>query len=242
MCRRWFAFASVCLLWSLPSAHAGDKGWTDLFDNNMAAFKGPHGEWKEVADVELDPKNPRKFEPKEGKGAYYNGAKGRTNNLFTKEKFGDLEVHLEFNMPKSSNSGIKFHGHYEIQICDSFGKAKIDGSDCGGIYPRALAKPRYHHIDKGVPPLVNACKEPGQWQTLDATFLAPRFDKAGKKIVNAKLVRVVLNGKTVHENLELLTPTGDRWNNPEMAQGHIMIQADHGPVAFRNVKIRVPAK
>jgi Domain of Unknown Function (DUF1080) len=66
------------------------------------------------------PKTSRKLRATDGQGAYYNGAKGRTANLYTKEKYGDLEVHLEFMVSKSSNSGIKFHGHYEIQIVDSF--------------------------------------------------------------------------------------------------------------------------
>lgn len=219
---------------------AGEKGWTDLLVKNLGAFKGPTTGWEEIADVTLDAKNPRRFTAKEGVGVFYNGPKGNARNLFTKEKFGDLEVHLEFNLPKGSNSGIKFHGHYEIQICDSFGKKKIDGSDCGGIYPRALAKPKYHHIDDGIAPKVNACKEPGTWQTLDAVFLAPRFDKDGKKIRNARIVRAVLNGQVIHEELELKTPTGDRWPNPEMAEGPLMIQADHGPVAFRNIRVRAP--
>jgi len=76
------------------------------------------------------------------------------------------------------------------------------------------------------------------WQTLDIVFQAPRFDAAGKKTANARIVRAVLNGQVIHENQELLTPTGDRWKNPEMAEGPIMLQGDHGPIAFRNVRVR----
>jgi hypothetical protein len=204
----------------------------------LDAFKTPHGEWTAVANVGLDEKNPRKLSAVQGKGVYYNGPKGRTNNLYTKEKYGDLEVHLEFLVPKGSNSGIKFHGHYEIQIMDSFGVKKPKGEDCGGVYPRAEAKPSYHHIDDGKPHKTNACKAPGEWQTFDIVFLAPRFGKDGKKIANARLPKVLLNGILIHDNVELLTPTGDRWRGPEMAEGPLMLQADHGPVAFRNLKIR----
>lgn len=211
---------------------------TDLFAKSMKAFKEPRGEWQEVASVGLDEANPKKLVAKAGQGVWYNGPKGRTTNLFTRDQFGDVEVHLEFLLPKGSNSGIKFHGHYEIQIADSFGVKNPDGHDCGGIYPRAELKPKYHHIDKGIAPKVNACKAPGEWQTLDASFVAPRFDDKGKKIANARLAKVVLNGQVIHDNQELLTPTGDRWKNPEMAFGPIMIQADHGPVAFRNVTLR----
>jgi hypothetical protein len=211
----------------------------EMTAGDLAMWKEPHGDWQQVAGVELDPKNPKRLVAKDGRGAWYNGPKGRTANLFSTRKFSDVEVHLEFNVPKGSNSGIKFHGHYEIQIFDSFGKKKLTGDDCGGIYPRAELKPKYHHIDKGIAPKVNACKPAGEWQTLDVTFLAPRFDKDGKKIKNAMIAKAVLNGKVIHENQELLTPTGDRWKDAEMFEGPLMLQADHGPVAFRNMKVRV---
>jgi hypothetical protein len=208
----------------------------DLFANGLSAFRPTKGVWQEVGDVGLDPKNPRRLVAKEGKGVWYNG--GRTNDLFTKQKFADVAVHLEFNVPKGSNSGIKFHGHYEIQIDDSYGRKQVSGENCGGIYPRAEARPRYHHIDKGVPPRVNACRAPGEWQSLDITFIAPRFDANGKKTANARIAQALLNGQVIHENLELLTPTGDRYKNAEMAEGLLMLQGDHGPVAFRNVRVR----
>lgn len=228
----------VLVLAGAASAQTGE-GWVDLLDT-LSAWKEPHGDWKQIAGVELDPKNPKKFVAKDGKGVWYNGVKGRTSNLYSKQKFADIELHLEFNIPKGSNSGIKFHGHYEIQIYDSFGRKEVSGEDCGGIYPRAeVIKGRYTHIDKGVPPKVNACKAPGEWQTLDVTFLAPRFDKDGKKIKNAMIEKAVLNGQIIHDRLELLTPTGDRYKNAEMREGVLMVQADHGPVAFRNFKVRV---
>jgi hypothetical protein len=232
--------AAVVAIFLLSPAltHAGEQAWTPLLIKGLDAFKAPHGEWQQIGAIALDPANPRKFAIKEGTAAWYNGPKGRTNNLYSKQRYGDLEVSLEFMMSKGSNSGIKFHGHYEIQICDSFGKKEVSGEDCGGIYPRAVLNPRYTHIDKGIAPKVNACKSPGKWQTLHAIFLAPRFDESGKKTANAKLAFAKLNGQVIHENQELLTPTGDRWKGPEMAAGPLMIQADHGPVAFRNLKIR----
>jgi hypothetical protein len=230
--------ALLSLLILAPTVRGGDADWQDVFASGLEAFKTPHGAWTAVGGVSLDDKNPRKLQFKEGQGIYYNGPKGRTSNLYTKEKYGDLEVHLEFLIPKGSNSGIKFHGHYEIQIEDSFGVKKLKGSDCGGVYPRAESKPAYHHIDDGIPPKTNACKPAGEWQTLDIVFRAPRFDKDGKKTANARLPKVLLNGVLIHDNVELLTPTGDRWHGPEFPIGPLMLQADHGPVAFRNLKIR----
>jgi hypothetical protein len=237
MFRTAIAIVGLFLLAGAPAGEAGDaKGWIDLFADGLDAWKAPQGEWQRVGDVELDPQNPRKFVAKEGKGVWLNASKSR--NLLTKQPFADIEVHLEFNLPKGSNSGVKFHGHYEIQLCDSFGKKELSGEDCGGIYPRAELKPKYTHIDKGIAPKVNACKSAGQWQTLDVVFLAPRFDEGGKKIKNARVARAKLNGQTIHEDQELLTPTGDRWKNAEMFEGPLMLQADHGPVAFRNVRVK----
>jgi hypothetical protein len=229
----------LVVLTSLP-AIADDRPWTELLaGDKLDAFTGKTDGWAWAKEVRLDPANPKKLVFDSGSGILLNGEKGRATDLYTKEKYGDLEVHVEFLISKGSNSGVKFHGHYEIQIHDSYGKkGELTGDDCGGIYPRAELKPRYHHIDKGVPPKVNACKAPGEWQTLEATFLAPRFDKEGKKTTNAKIMKATLNGQLIHEDQELLTPTGNNYTKPEVPTGPLMLQGDHGPVAFRNVKVR----
>src|SRR5207249_188981 len=84
--------------------------------------------------------------PAEAGTIWVNGP-GRLPDLLTKQSFGDCEVHVEFLIPKGSNSGIKFHAVYEIQILDSAGKPtdKLTGDDLGGIYPRAELTPKYHH-------------------------------------------------------------------------------------------------
>jgi len=230
------------LIAAVPVA-ADDARWTELFaGDKLDAFTGKADGWKWAKAVTLGPANPKKLAFEPGSGILVNGEKGTAPDLYTKEKYGDLEVHVEFLIAKGSNSGVKFHGHYEIQINDSFGrKGELTGDDCGGIYPRAEMKPRYHHIDKGVAPKVNACKAPGEWQTLEATFRAPRFDTDGKKTANARIVRATLNGQVIHEDQELLTPTGHNHTRPEVATGPLMLQGDHGPVAFRNVRVQVPA-
>jgi hypothetical protein len=147
-------------------------------------------------------------------------------------------VSLEFMIPRGSNSGVKLHGVYEIQILDSWKAAHPTGGDCGGIYPRAELKPQFHHIDDGTPPLVNAAKQPGQWQMLEIRFRAPRFDQKGNKVANAQFERVVLNGKLIHDHADAAHPTGAIWRDKEHATGPLLLQADHGPVAFRNVRVR----
>jgi hypothetical protein len=239
---RCLPFRSIGLFLALlPFAAAAEEPqWTDLLSTaKLEAWKDPSADWAYVGSVELDAKNPRRLSPKPGEGVFYNGVKGRTKDLVTKEVFQDVEAHVEFLIPKGSNSGVKMMGLYEIQILDSHSAKELSGDSCGGIYPRAEEKPRYHHIDKGVAPKVNAAKPAGEWQTLDIVFKAPRFDADGKKTANAKFVKVTLNGSVVHENVEVECPTGAAWRlKKEVAKGPLLLQADHGPVAFRNVRVR----
>lgn len=79
--------------------------------------------------------------------------------------------------------------------------------------------PKYHKIDHGFSPWINASKAPGEWQTLAVTFLAPWFGADGKKTVNARFVKAVLNGKVVQDDVELLSATGHIWYKPEVSKG-----------------------
>jgi hypothetical protein len=229
------------LLAGFGSPAADEPAWIELIGEktSLDVWRKPAGNWIVAGGVEVDAKNNKRLVALPGKGVLVNGKKGRERNLVTKQVFGDVEMELEFLIPARSNSGVKFHAVYEIQIVDSYGKKKeLTGNDCGGVYPRAEEKPKYHHLDKGIPPRTNACKPSGQWQKLHANFLAPRFDKDGKKIANARLVKVTLNGKLIHDNVELKTPTGSNWKKKETATGPLLLQGDHGPVAFRNVRVR----
>src|SRR5438105_2164710 len=125
---------------------------------------------------------PARFDFKEGTGLLLSGDDGRGVDLLSEVEHGDCEVHVEFTITKGSNSGVYFQGQYEVQIFDSFGKkdADLKYGDCGGIYNTA-------------PPKTNVCKAPGEWQTFDVVFQAPRFDDAGKKTANARFVKVVHN-------------------------------------------------
>ena len=118
--------------------------------------------WYFTTEVKVDPKDPKKITGTPGEGPIAVNGNGRTTNFVTKESFGDCELVFDFLLPKNSNSGVKFHAVYEIQLFDSYGKTKLDGSDCGGVYPRSENKPKYHHIDDGIAPKVNACKPPGE--------------------------------------------------------------------------------
>ena len=132
-----------------------------------------------------------------------NGPKGRTVNLISQFEHGDVEAHIEFIVPKSSNSGVYFQARYEIQILDSWGVREPKYSDCGGVYQRWINGKGYG----GNAPRVNASRRPGEWQTFEVVFRAPRFDASGKKVENARFVKVVHNGQVIHENVDLPGPT-----------------------------------
>jgi hypothetical protein len=195
--------------------------------------RGDTGKWQDVGDVGLDAKNERKLATKPGKGIIDNN--GRTKNILSKEEFGDVQVHVEFMVSKGSNSGVYFQGRYEIQVFDSWNVKKPKHSDCGGIYQRWGKNPSGKMGYEGIGPKVNASKAPGKWQTFDITFRAPRFDKNGKKTENAKFIKVVHNGKVVHKNRELTGATRASAFNDEKTLGSLMLQGDHGPVAYRNI-------
>jgi hypothetical protein len=183
----------------------------------------------------LDPADPQKFVIQAGEGVLVNGAAGRTVDILTGHEHGDVEAHIEFMVPKGSNSGIYFQGRYEIQVFDSWGVERPQHSDCGGIYERWRDGKGF----EGHAPRVNAAKPPGEWQTFEVVFRAPRFDASGRKVANARFVRVVHNGQVVHEDVEVTGPTrAARFENDEQATGPLMLQGDHGPVAYRNLRLK----
>ncbi len=233
-------FSLVMMLLGVIPAAAAD-GWDELLvAGKSSPWKKVDANWIMAADAKLESKVGKLLQPVDaGKGnVWLNGAKGRLPNLVTKKAYGDCEVHVEFMLGKGSNAGIKFHEVYEIQLIDKPKGAKLTGDSMGGIYPRAEYKPKYHHIDEGIAPKVDAAKPAGEWQTLDVVWRSPRVNDKGEKIENAKVVKATLNGQIIHENLELQHPTGNNHNRKEVAKGSFMLQADHGPTAFRNVKIR----
>ncbi len=207
-------------------------------ENDFSAWYNSD-KWDVAGDAALNSDNIRRLVGKAGDGVLINGKEGKCPSLVTKRRdYRDVKLHVEFMVAKGSNSGVIFHGNYEIQILDSYGVKKPTAGHCGGVYPRAESKPTYHHIDKGSPPRVNAAKPPGQWQTMDIIFQSPRFDKTGKKTAHARFVKVVHNGKVIQEDVEVPYACGPNWNRKQYPQGPIIIQGDYGPIAVRNVRIK----
>lgn len=233
----FFMLATASLSFSQTKTPTSAAKSIDLIGTaGLEAWNSPAANWQVVAEASLNPRDDRRLSATPGQGVLYNGPEGRAVNLISRQFFEDVQLHVEFMVPKNSNSGVKLQGVYEIQIFDSFGLKTVNAGHSGGIYPRAEMLPRYHHIDDGYPPKTNAALAPGAWQSLDITFRSPKFDPSGKKIANARFDKVVLNGQVVQENQEVPSPTGHVWREKEHPNGPILLQGDHGPVAFRNVR------
>jgi hypothetical protein len=233
---------------------------------DLSAFRNQAGNWRIVGNVIMDPtvdvahhaqqaapvpekkgKKNKDFKPApkaeavrftEGKGILLNvNDETRKDQLISVLEHGDIELELEVMIPKGSNSGIYLQGRYEVQLLDSWGVKNAKFSDIGGIYRNWETQPGKIYMGKA--PLTNAAKAPGLWQKMKISFRAPRFDESGKKIANAKFVSVVLNGVEIHSNVEVPLPTGGPIENNEKPMGPLVIQGDHGPVAFRNIRYKL---
>ena len=160
---------------------------------------------------------------------------GGDNNLVSRQSFGDVQLHLEFrapNPPKDAsqdrgNSGIWFMQRYEVQILDGYQNPTYADGTVGAVYGWK-------------PPLVNAARKPGEWQSYDIVFERPRFAADGKLLRPAH-VTVFLNGVLVQNRQALLGATV--WRKVAAYQPHpdaapLQVQ-DHGsPVSFRNIWVR----
>ena len=165
----------------------------------------------------------------------------RANHVVSKVHFRDADIHVEFMLPLkgSGNSGVYIHGHYELQIINSFGKKKPGIEDAGAIYGFSE-------------PLVNACRKPGEWQVYDIRYRAPRRD-AGGKIVEKGSITAWLNGQKAQDNARFGEPRStyhpyrfhttpylqEIWKRQKKTMtGPVFLQDHHNRTRFRNVWVR----
>jgi hypothetical protein len=165
---------------------------------------------------------------------YFEVVRG-TGDLRTRDSFGDVELHIEWmapNPPRGAdqnrgNSGVYLMSTYELQVLDSWENPTYPDGQAGAIYGQ-------------FPPLVNASRPPGEWQSYDVVFRGPRFDSSGSLLRPATMT-VHHNGVLVQDNVTLSGPTGHYARPPYAAHAEklpILLQ-DHGhPVRFRNVWLR----
>lgn len=227
------------IIWSVVVLSCINPGLAQVKLKNLSDFKAPIGDWLQADNIVMDSINNKRFVYESGTKYFVNGPIGKTEHLESKEEFGDVELHIEFMIPKGSNSGVYLQSRYEIQIFDSYGIDKLKHSDCGGIYQRwDEGREKGQKGYEGISPRVNASLSPAEWQTYDIIFRAPKFNADGKKIKNALFEKVVLNGIIIHENKEVTGATREGLPGEEVPKAPLRLQGDHGPVAYRNIRIR----
>jgi hypothetical protein len=156
-------------------------------------------------------------------------------DIQTREQLGDAQIHLEWAAPSEvkggsqgrGNSGVFLLGRYEIQVLDCYDNPTYSDGTTAAVYGQ-------------YPPLVNACRKPGEWQIYDIVWTSPRFE--GDQLVSPARVTILHNGVVVHHAVEPQGPTGHRtassYSKPHPQEGPLRLQ-DHGDlVRYRNIWYR----
>lgn len=198
---------------------------------------GPIGGPPSDAIVLFGGKDLMQWQQKDGKDARWKVEDGamitnRTGNVFTKQQFGDVQLHVEWKAPDvvkgnsqgRGNSGVYLQGRYEIQVLDSWENPTYSNGQAGAFYGNFA-------------PLVNPCRKPGEWQTYDIIFQAPKPSADGKTVEPGHFT-VLFNGVLVQNHVPIKGSTTAAAFKGAVQKGPLMLQ-DHGnPVSFRNIWIR----
>ena len=167
-------------------------------------------------------------------GGHFEVAPGK-GGVATRQGFGDVQLHVEWASPakregegqEPGNSGVFLMGIYEVQVLDSYGNETYADGQAGALYGQ-------------YPPLVNASRPPGEWQTYDIVFRRPRFDAAGK-LLSPAIFTVFHNGILIQDHSVLVGPTALQRRPPYSAHADRLPISllDHGqPVRYRNIWVR----
>jgi hypothetical protein len=238
---RWLLAVGWTFGAGLTLAQPAPGAGTPVPLNDLSAFVNPASNWHIVGSARADLAKTNTLLTDKGTGVLVSLPSDKKNakagDLTTQFQHGDADIELDFMMAKGSNSGVYLQGRYEIQLADSWGAKTPSSGDNGSVYERWDDKrPAGQNGYEGHPARQNASRAPGLWQHLKASFQAPRFNAQGQKTDNAKLLNVELNGVLIHDNVELSGPTRGAISNDEKATGPLVLQGDHGAVAFRNIR------
>jgi hypothetical protein len=230
--------AQVDTRWKI---HDPNRPVPPVIDPGTPSTQDSPGRPPSDAVVLFDGKDLSKWTHKDGSAAKwkvendYAEVVAKTGYIYTREAFGDCQLHVEFAEPvppkgesqERGNSGVFLMGLYEIQVLDSYENKTYADGQASAVYGQ-------------YPPLVNASRPPGQWQSYDIVFHGPRFAKDGK-LLRAARVTVFHNGALVQDNVELTGPTAHGERPPYKTHpGKLPLGLqDHGdPVRYRNIWIR----
>lgn len=196
---------------------------------------GPPGGVPADAVVLFDGKDLSAWDGETAKWKIQDGYAIAGSYIKTKQGFGDMQLHIEWATPAEvkgegqgrGNNGIDLMGVYELQILDSYQNPTYFDGQAGSIY-------------KQRPPLVNVCRKPGEWQSYDVVFRAPRFNAAGK-LERPAFVTVLQNGVLIQDHFEIVGQTAYR--KPPMYLPHppkapLGLGYHGNPVRFRNIWVR----
>ncbi len=158
----------------------------------------------------------------------------KTGDLATKEKFGDIQLHIEWSSPNPpvstsqgrGNSGVLLMGRYEVQVLDPYNNPTYADGQAGAIYGQW-------------PPLANPGRGPGEWNVYDIIFEAPRMD--GEKLLKPAIITVFFNGVLVQNHKESMGPMVYRQVAkyvPQPAEDSLVLQNHNNPVRYRNIWVR----
>lgn len=240
----------LCAL-SMPLAAAQKEPWqlaqeTEVWEPVPAVISAPANGVPSDATLLFDGKNLDQWQGAESGAAKWKISDGalvvvpKTGDIKTKESFCDVQLHIEWKTPTlitdekgklldgqaRNNSGVFFQERYEIQMLDSYNNKTYPNGQAASVYKQTI-------------PLVNASRAPGEWQTYDIIFTAPRFD-AAQKLASPGFVTVLHNGVLVQNHVEIQGAT--EWIGKPVYKAHgcapIKLQ-DHGnAMSFRNIWVR----
>jgi len=220
--------------------HDGTRPWPKVVDPGTASTQDVPGTPPSDATVLFDGKDSSGWVNDKGEPCPWtvqDGAmtiKPGSGYIHTKAEFGDCQLHVEWSAPTQvvsssqgrGNSGVFLFGKYEIQVLDNYKNPTYSDGHAAAVYGQ-------------YPPLVNVCRKPGDWQTYDILWTAPKFKNG--QVETPAYVTVLHNGVAVHNHVKVLGPMAYR-QFPKYVEhgpkGPIALQ-DHGnPVRFRNIWIR----
>lgn len=187
--------------------------------------------WAIAGNVFMDRNGAANCSLEEGEGVLVNPS-GEKKLLTTTIDHEDLDLKLDFMLSKESSAALLFQGRYVLRLTDGWNEDGVSTSGSGAMATAA---------DNNALPLINDVKAPGLWQHLSVKFKAPRFDASGKKVSNALFKEVILNGKTIQQNVEVADVSAQAPLKEEGAGGFLVIGSEGGAVAFQNIQFKAYA-